>query len=90
MSKLKPIKDKILVKPLKGEEVRNGIFIPDSAQENSNMAEVISVGYEVKQEGYVKPGDRVMLMKMTGHQFQSDGEDYILITIDGILGVEKD
>lgn len=88
MIKLNPIKNKILVKPVKIEERKGGIFIPESAQKNADRAEVVQVGDDPNIT--VKVGDTVILMKMAGMQIEIDNEKYIILTENEILAILDD
>ncbi len=93
--KIKPIGDRVLVRHLdeKGEQVRGGIIIPDSAKEKPQEAEVIAVGTGKKDENgkliafEVKVGDRVLISKYGGTEVKLDEEKYTIVREDDILGV---
>ena len=93
--KIKPIGDRVLVRHLdeKGEQVRGGIIIPDSAKEKPQEAEVIAVGTGKKDENgkliafEVKVGDRVLISKYGGTEVKIDEVKYSLVREDDILGV---
>ncbi len=91
---LRPLHDRILVRRLEeGEERRGGIIIPDSAKEKPQQAEVIAVGNgklldsgeRVKPD--VKPGDRILFGKYSGSETKVDGQEYLILREDEILGV---
>lgn len=75
------------------EQVRDGIIIPDSAKEKPQEAEVIALGTGAKDsdgktiEFSVKVGDRVLTSKYGGTEVKIDGETYLLVREDDILGV---
>ena len=92
--KFRPLHDRILVKRLDaGEEVKGGIIIPDSAKEKPQEAEVIAVGEGKKNEDGtrvpmdVKAGDRVLFGKYSGSEIKMDGEDYLILREDEVLGI---
>ena len=92
--KFRPLHDRILVKRLDaGEEVKGGIIIPDSAKEKPQEAEVIAVGEGKKNEDGsrvpmdVKAGDRVLFGKYSGSDIKMDGEDYMILREDEVLGI---
>jgi len=92
--KIRPLNDRILVKRLEGEEkTAGGIIIPDSAKEKPAEGEIISVGPgKLNDKGErvamdVKPGDRVLFSKYGGTDVKIDGEDYLIMREDDILGV---
>ena len=94
MAKLTPLHDRILVRRVdEGETVRGGIIIPDTAKEKPQEGEVIAVGKGKKnEEGKVFPldvkeGDRVLFGKYGGSEIKIDGEDYIIMREEEVLGV---
>jgi chaperonin GroES len=91
-----PLHDRILLRRIdEGETVRGGIIIPDSAKEKPQEGEVISVGKgKSNDEGKVFPldvkaGDRVLFGKYAGTEIKIDGEDYIIMREEEVLGVLK-
>lgn len=94
MASIKPIGDRVLVKHIEEkEQVRGGIIIPDSAKEKPQEAEVIALGTGkrddkgVVQAFEVKVGDRVLVSKYGGTEVKIDGEKYLLVREDDILGI---
>ena len=92
--KIRPLNDRILVKRLEGEEkTAGGIIIPDSAKEKPAEGEIIAVGPgKMNDNGErvavdVKVGDRVLFSKYGGTDVKYDGEDYLIMREDDILGV---
>ena len=92
--KIRPLNDRILVKRLEGEEkTAGGIIIPDTAKEKPAEGEVIAVGPgKLNDAGEriamdVKVGDRVLFSKYGGTDVVLDGEDYLIMREDDILGV---
>lgn len=92
--KLRPLHDRILVKRLDEQESKRGsIIIPDSAKEKPQQAEVAAVGdgkmletgERVKID--VKAGDRILFGKYSGSEIKVDGEEYLILKEDEILGV---
>jgi chaperonin GroES len=75
------------------EQVRGGIIIPDSAKEKPQEAEVIAIGSGKKDDSgkaqafEVKVGDRVLISKYGGTEVKIDGEKYLLLREDDILGI---
>ena len=75
------------------EQVRDGIIIPDSAKEKPQEAEVIALGTGAKDSDVkavpfnVKVGDRVLTSKYGGSEVKIDGETYLLVREDDILGI---
>ncbi|MCS7063745.1 MAG: co-chaperone GroES [Methylacidiphilales bacterium] len=91
---IKPIGDRILVKPDAEQEVRkNGIIIPDTAKEKPQEATVIALGSgKLDDNGKrlpfeVKEGDRVLISKYGGTEVKIDGEIYQLLREDDILAI---
>src|ERR1700676_289388 len=89
-----PLHDRILVRRMEeGETVRGGIIIPDSAKEKPQEGEVIAVGKgKSNDEGKtfpldVKEGDRVLFGKYSGSEIKIDGEDFIIMREEEVLGI---
>lgn len=94
--KLKPLADRLVVKPLAAETVsKSGIVIPDTAKEKSQEGEVVAVGPgRVDKDGArvvmeVKTGDKVLFGKYAGDEFKLDGVEYKIIREDEIIGILK-
>lgn len=93
--KLRPLNDKLIVKPLKAEEkTKSGIIIPDSAKEKPQEAEVIAVGpgkvnetTGVRNPIDIKVGEKVLYSKYSGNEFKLDGEDVLMLDEGDILAV---
>ena len=92
--KIRPLYDRIVVKRIDElEATRSGIIIPDSAQEKPQEAEVIAVGHGKRlADGKlialdVKVGDRILFGKYSGNDIKIDGEEYLIMREDDILGV---
>lgn len=92
--KVKPIGDRVLVKPAKEEESKKGgIIIPDSAKEKPQEGKVIAVGTGKTDENgkklpfEVKVGDRVLISKYGGTEIKIDGEEHQILREDDILGI---
>lgn len=92
--KIRPLNDRLLVKRLAEEEkTAGGIIIPDSAKEKPAEGEVVAVGPgKVGENGQrvalqVKEGDKVLFSKYGGTDVKLDGEDYLIMREDDILGV---
>jgi len=91
---LRPLHDRVVVKRLEeAEQKRGGIIIPDSAKEKPQQAEVIAVGNgKLLESGertpvHVKPGDRILFGKYSGSEIKLDGNEYLILREDEILGV---
>jgi len=94
--KIRPLHDRILVKRVEEQEtVRGGIIIPDTAKEKPQEGEVIAAGEgKYKEDGTrqaldVKKGDRVLFGKYSGSEIKLDGEEFIIMREDEILGIIK-
>jgi len=91
---LRPLHDRVLVKRLdEGEQKVGGIIIPDTAKEKPQQAEVKAVGNgKLLDSGEraaleVKAGDRILFGKYSGSDIKIEGEEYLIVTEDEILGV---
>ena len=91
---IRPLYDRIVVKRIdEKESSRNGIIIPDSAQEKPHEGEVIATGHGKRLEDgklaslEVKAGDRVLFGKYSGNEVKLDGVEYIIMREDDILAV---
>ena len=92
--KVRPLHDRIIVQRLEeGEQVVGGIIIPDTAKEKPQEGEVIAVGEgKRKDDGTrqaldVEKGDRVLFGKYSGSEIKLDGEEFLIMREDEILGV---
>ena len=92
--KIRPLNDRLLVKRLEEEaKTAGGIIIPDSAKEKPAEGQVVAVGPgKLNDKGdrialQVKAGDRVLFSKYGGTDVRLDGEDYLIMREDDILGV---
>src|SRR5271154_6999829 len=93
-TKFTPLHDRILVRRVEEEgTTRGGIIIPDSAKEKPQEGEVVSVGKgKISEEGKVRPldvkeGDRILFGKYSGNEIILDGEDFIIMREEEVLGV---
>ena len=91
---LRPLHDRVLVRRLEEKEtMRGGIIIPDTAKEKPQQAEVVAVGGgKLLEDGQraavdVKAGDRILFGKYSGSDIKIDGEEYLILREDEILGV---
>jgi len=91
---VRPLHDRIIVQRIdEGEQKVGGIIIPDSAKEKPQQGKVIAAGTgKVKDDGTrqapdVKAGDRILFGKYSGQEIKLDGEEYIIMREDEILGV---
>ena len=91
---LRPLQDRIIVKRLEEETMTaGGIFIPETAKEKPMKGEVIAVGKGKKtEEGKILPvdvkkGDKVLFGKYAGTEIKIDGQEYLIMREDDILGI---
>jgi chaperonin GroES len=91
-----PLHDRILVKRIEeGESIRGGIIIPDSAKEKPQEGKVVSVGKgKSNDEGKVFPldvkaGDSVLFGKYSGTEIKLDGEEFLIMREEEVLGILK-
>jgi chaperonin GroES len=91
---IRPLHDHVLIRRIEEEEtIRGGIIIPDSAKEKPQQGEVVAVGDgKVLEDGQhaaidVKTGDRILFGKYSGSDVKIDGEKYLIVREDEILGV---
>ena len=92
--KVRPLHDRVLIKRIEEQEtVRGGIIIPDSAKEKPQEAEVVAVGTGKRNEAgqifplEVKAGDRILFGKYSGTEIKLDGEEFLILREDEILGI---
>ena len=93
-TKLRPLHDRVLVKRLEEQDEKHGsLIIPDSAKEKPQEGEVIAVGTgKVTDDGRnlpltVKRGDRILFGKYSGSEVKLDGEEYLIMKEEDILGI---
>jgi chaperonin GroES len=91
---LHPLHDRILVKRIEeGDVPRGGLIIPDSAKEKPQEGEVLAVGKgTVSEDGKktpldVKAGDRVLFGKYSGSEVTLDGQEYLIMKEEDVLGI---
>lgn len=92
--KVKPLADRVLIKPLEAKDVKkSGIIIPDTAKEKPQEGEVIEVGTgRVTEEGKqlvmeVKKGDKVLYGKYSGTEVTIDDVEYLIMRESDILAI---
>jgi chaperonin GroES len=93
-TKLRPLHDRVLVKRLDHGDAQHGsIIIPDSAKEKPQEGQVVAVGTgRVTDEGKnlplaVKQGDRILFGKYSGSEVKLDGEEYLIMKEEDVLGI---
>lgn len=93
MKKIRPLGDRVLVKPIEGEEkLKSGIIIPDSAKEKPQEGKVVAVGSGKFVDGKripldVKKGNTVLFSKYGGDEIKIDGEELKILTENDILAI---
>ncbi|MDR1601967.1 MAG: co-chaperone GroES [Tannerella sp.] len=87
--KIKPLADRVLVKPATAEEkTSGGIIIPDSAKEKPLKGEVVATGNGTKdEEMVVKSGDKVLYGKYAGTEIEWEDETYLIMRQSDILAI---
>lgn len=93
-AKIRPLADKIVVKLIdEAQQSSGGIFIPDSAREKPQKAEVLAVGpgrvldSGVREEMEVKVGDIVLFAKYGGNDIKIDNVEYKILSVRDLLGI---
>ena len=91
---IRPLQDRVLLKRVEAEETTaTGIIIPDTAKEKPQEGEVVAVGPGKRldngsvQEMGLKKGDKILFSKYGATDVKVDGEDYLIMREDDILGV---
>ena len=91
---VRPLHDRVLVKRfLEEEKSKGGIYIPDSAKEKPIQGEVIAAGTgRVTEDGKVRPlevkkGDKILFGKYSGTEIKIEGEDFLMMREEDILGI---
>jgi chaperonin GroES len=95
-SKIQPLADRVVVKALEeSEQMRGGLYIPDTAKEKPSQGEVVAAGPgKLSDEGTrvaldVKVGDKVLYGKYSGTDVTLDGEEYLILRESDILAIVK-
>jgi chaperonin GroES len=93
-TKVKPLADRVVVKPLdEDEQMRGGLYIPDTAKEKPSQGEVVAVGPgKLSEEGArldmdVSVGDKVLYGKYSGTDVTLEGEEYLILRESDILAI---
>src|SRR5947209_1211573 len=92
--RIRPLYDRIVVKRVEQQEqMQGGLYIPDSAKEKPQEGEVVAVGKGKRLEDGkvvsldVQPGDRILFGKYSGSDIKLDGEEYMIMREDEVLGI---
>ena len=94
-TKIQPLHDRVIIRRIEEstDKTAGGLYIPDTAKEKPQEGEVIAVGEgKYKEDGTrqpldVKVGDRVLFGKYSGSEIKLDGEEFIIMREDEILGI---
>jgi chaperonin GroES len=91
---IRPLHDRVVVKRIEAQEQKHGsLFIPDSAKEKPQEGEVVAIGNGKRDDkGEIHPldvkvGDRILFGKYSGSDIKMDGQEYLIMREDEILGV---
>jgi len=91
---IRPLNDRIIVRRMEEQEqMRGGLYIPDTAKEKPQEGEVLAVGAgKLLETGQripidLKAGDRILFGKYAGTEIKLDGEEYLILREDDVLGV---
>lgn len=92
--KIKPLADRVVVKPLEADEkTKGGLFVPDTAKERPQQGEIVAVGPgRVSDDGKkipmeVKVGDKILYGKYTGTEVTYDGIEYLIMRESDIFAI---
>ena len=92
--KIRPLYDRIVVKRIEQkEQMQGGLYIPDTAKEKPQEGEVVAVGKGKRLENGslvaldVQAGDRILFGKYSGSDIKLDGEEYLIMREDEVLGI---
>ena len=95
-SKIQPLSDRVVIQPLdESEQMRGGLYIPDTAKEKPIQGEVVAVGPgKLSDDGTrltpdVSKGDKVLYGKYSGTDVTLDGEEYLIVRESDILAIVK-
>jgi chaperonin GroES len=92
-SKVAPLADRVVIKAIEeAEQMRGGLYIPDTAKEKPQQGEIIAVGPGRFEDGKlvpmgVKVGDKVLYGKYSGTDVTIDGENYLILRESDVLAV---
>jgi chaperonin GroES len=91
--KVKPLADRVVIKPLEeSEQMRGGLYIPDTAKEKPQQGEIMAVGSGRVEDGKrvemeLKVGDKVLYGKYSGTEVTVEGEQYLILRESDVLAV---
>lgn len=90
---IKPLADRVIVKPAEKETMKGGIIIPDTAKEKPQQGTIVAVGPGAISDGgervtpEVKKGDTVLYGKYSGTEVNVDGVDYLILRESDVLAI---
>lgn len=91
---VRPLSDRILVRRVDADEqVKGGIIIPDTAKETPQEVEVVAVGPGKRNKNgdviapAVKSGEKILIGKYAGTEIEVDGDEYVIVNEDDVLGI---
>ncbi|HUH12469.1 MAG TPA: co-chaperone GroES [Longimicrobiales bacterium] len=94
VTKVRPLADRVVVKPLEeSEQMRGGLYIPDTAKEKPQQGEIVAVGpgkldeKGKRMEMEVKEGDKILYGKYSGTEVTLDGETVLILRESDVLAV---
>lgn len=95
-TRIQPLSDRVVIKALdESEQMRGGLYIPDTAKEKPSQGEVVAVGPgKISDDGKrldmdVKVGDKVLYGKYSGTEVTLDGEEFLILRESDVLAVIK-
>lgn len=93
-NKIRPLQDRLIVERIEGEEKTiSGLYIPETAKEKPQKGKVIAIGKgKVREDGTIQPldlksGDFILFGKYAGTEVKIDGNEYLIMREDDVLGV---
>lgn len=87
MSKIQPLADHVVAEAVEAEEkTASGLYLPDNAREKPQTAKVVAVGKDVKE---IKKGDVIVYKNFGSTEVKLDGDGYLLIKEEDVLGIVK-
>jgi chaperonin GroES len=92
IEKLKPLADRVLVRPAPQEDEIEGIMLSEDAKERPQRGEIVAAGPGIREDGKlvrldVKKGDRIIFGKNLGSEIEVGGEKLLIMRQDDILGI---
>jgi len=86
MAKLEPIGSRVLLQVVaQPERTTTGIYLPETAKEKPQQAQIIAIGEEAAEDYPLEVGDIVLYPKYSGTEVKVDGEEYLILNADDIL-----